>query len=211
MKRFAALFLAVLVVFSMAACGSEPVSTVDPTDGMSVEECYLAIMDSKNAEEMSEYICVGKAEDYYSNVEKLFGGDTFTVSADYSGTYGGYEVYYLTIKSKTDKSKTMSNFEIFKKEGDDYKLALDAETISKINTECLCPTCKGVGSFTTGGNACGICGGTGVQYYPNAYFDAGTNMWMGETRACSGCAGAGHMGGTTTNCSTCHGRKYVFK
>lgn len=211
MKKLAALFLAVLVVFSMAACGSEPTTTIDKTDGMSAEECFLAIAYADSVEEMANYICVGEAKDYYERVKSLFGGDTFSVTAEFSGTYEDYEVFYLTIKSKTDKSKEMANFEIFKKVGDDYKLALDAEAISKINTECLCPTCKGAGAFTTGGNTCGICGGTGVQYYPNAYFDAGTNMWMGETRACSGCAGAGHFGGSTKTCSTCHGRKYVFK
>ncbi len=210
MKKIAALFLVVLVVFSMAACGNASTPTIDTTDGVSVEECFLAIAYSKSAEEMAKYVSVGDAKDYYGNVKNLFGGDTYTVKAEFAGTFENYEVFYLTIKSNTDKSKEMKNFEIFQKVGDDYKLALDADAISKINTECLCPTCKGAGNFTSGGTACAICAGTGVQYYPNAYFDAATGLWQGETRACSGCAGAGYMGGSAKTCTTCKGRKYVF-
>ena len=208
MKKIVALLLAVLVVFSMAACGSK--SDIDASDGISVEECFLAVAYSKSAKEMAKYLCAGDAEEYYGRVKNLFGGDTYTVTAEFSGTYKDYEVFYLTVKSKTDKSKEMKNFEIFKKVGNDYKLALDAKTINEINENCVCPTCNATGTAMGGGTACAICAGTGVQYYPNAYYDAGTGMWQGETRACSGCAGAGYLGGSVKTCTTCKGRKYVF-
>lgn len=208
MKKIVALLLAVLVVFSMAACGSK--SNIDASDGISVEECYNAVIRSKSAAEMNKYLSTNNANEYFFKVQNLFGGVKCEASAEYAGKYADYEVYYITIRDLDNKSKTMSNFEIFKKEGNNYYLALDAKTINEINENCVCPTCNATGTAMGGGTACAICAGTGVQYYPNAYYDAGTGMWQGETRACSGCAGAGYLGGSKKTCTTCKGRKYVF-
>ena len=210
MKKLAALFLAGILCLTFAACGGGT-TKINKADGLSAEECYLGVIESNSAKEMSEYTYGDAAEDYYDNVEHLFGGDDFSVKAEYSGKYKEYDVFYLTVTSKSNKSKQMSNFELFKKVDNDYLLVLGRDLINEVNRECVCPTCGGTGGASTHGNACAICAGTGVQYYPNSYFDAGTGMWMGETRACSGCGGAGYLGGTTSgNCGTCHGRKYVF-
>lgn len=211
MKKLAALLLAIMVVFTLAGCDNGT-STINSTDGISVEECMLAVIHSKSAAEMAPYVSVGDANDYYNNVKNLFAGDTFSVKAEKSGHYNGYEVFYITIKSNSDKSKTMSNFEIFEKKGNNYYIALDADTINEINQNCVCPTCAGTGGVTTGGNVCGICSGTGVQTIPNAYYDATLNMWMPQTSACGGCGGSGYAGsGTFTPCGNCDGRRYVFE
>ncbi len=208
MKKIVALLLAVLVVFSMAACGSK--SDIDASDGISVEECYNAVIHSKSAAEMNKYLSTNNADKYFFKVQSLFGGVKCEASAEYAGEYADYEVYYITIRDLDNKSKTMSNFEIFKKEGNNYYLALDDKVINEINENCVCPTCEGSGSALSGGTTCPICSGTCVQYFPNAYLDAATGMWQGETRACSGCAGAGYLGGSEKTCTTCKGRKYVF-
>lgn len=210
MKKLAVLFMVVMVVLSFAACGNGDIDSIDKSDGLSAEECYLGVINSKSAEEMCEYTYGDDATEFYGNVEKIFGDDSFTVKAEHSGQYKGYEVYYMTVKSKTDKSKQMSNFELFKEKDGSYYLVLDSDLINEVNRECKCPTCDGSGAATVGGNACAICAGTGVQYYPNTYYDAGTGMWMGETRACSGCGGAGYLGGSSASCHTCDGRRYVF-
>ncbi len=214
MKKLAALFLVVILCLTFAACG-DGTTSIDSTDGLSVEECFLGVIGSDSADELAEYICTNNADTYFQKVKQLFGDDSYSVEAEYSGKYKDYEVYYLTLKSRTDSSKQMSNFEIFKKQGDNYYLALDDATISEINTKCLCPTCGGTGTTVSGsmGNACGICAGTGTQYTPNAYYDATLGMWMGQYTACSGCAGSGHIGGTTTtnSCATCLGRRFVFE
>ncbi len=86
----------------------------------------------------------------------------------------------------------------FKKIGD--KLYNSEEVIQKT----YCSNCGGSGTIYTGGSVCGICGGTGQQYIPNAYYD-NIMGWQGQWQMCSGCAGAGHFGGTSEICSNCHG------
>ena len=211
MKKLAALLLAIMVVFTLAGCDNGT-ATVDSSDGVSVEECYWSVIHSKSADEMAAYVSVGDANDYYGNVQNVFGSDTYSVKAEASGHYDGYEVFYITVQSNSDKSKTMSNFELFEKKGNNYYLVLDADTISEINQNCVCPSCAGTGGITTGQNTCGICGGTGTQYIPNAYYDAGTGMWMGNYISCSGCGGSGHIGSSSfTPCDNCDGRRYVFE
>ena len=211
MKKLATHFLAILVVFTLVACDSNNSTQTINTNGRSVETCYTAIIHSKSADEMAPYVSVGNAADYYANVEKLFGDDSFSVRAEPSGNYNNYEVFYITVTSKNDKNKTMSNFELFQKKNNDYYLVLDADTISEINRECVCKTCGGTGGTTTGQNVCGICCGTGVQTIPNAYYDAALGTWMPQTIGCGGCGGSGHIGmGSSNPCHTCHGRRYVF-
>lgn len=210
MKKLVALLLAIMVVLSLAGCGNGT-TTVDVSDGISVEECYWSVIHSKSADEMAPYVSVGDADDYYGNVQNLFGSDSYSVKAESSGNYNGYEVYYMTVKSNNDKSKTMSNFELFEKKGDNYYLVLDADTINEINQNCVCPSCAGSGGITTGQNTCGICGGTGIQTIPNAYYDAALNMWMSQNIGCSGCGGSGFLGsGSFVPCGTCNGRRYIF-
>lgn len=135
MKKLAALLLAIMVVFTLAGCDNGT-ATVDSSDGVSVEECYWSVIHSKSADEMAAYVSVGDANDYYGNVQNVFGSDTYSVKAEASGT----------------------------------------------------------------------------QYIPNAYYDAGTGMWMGNYISCSGCGGSGHIGSSSfTPCDNCDGRRYVFE
>ena len=68
----------------------------------------------------------------------------------------------------------------------------------------FCPACGGSGFHTEGGVICAICGGAGVQYIPNQWFDG--TMWHGNYVGCSGCGGSGYaVMPSTVPCSTCGG------
>lgn len=56
-----------------------------------------------------------------------------------------------------------------------------------------CPSCGGNGQvLISDRTVCGICGGSGLQYIPNQYYDQ-IMGWMGGYIACSGCGGSGYV------------------
>ncbi len=69
-----------------------------------------------------------------------------------------------------------------------------------------CGSCGGAGVIaqTSGESVCAICGGTGQQYIPNAYYDSALNTWQGQYMVCSGCGGSGYFT-TYRVCNACGG------
>ena len=70
-----------------------------------------------------------------------------------------------------------------------------------------CHQCNGQGRVVDSvgtGSVCSICGGTGVQWQQEQYYDA-IRGWQTRqyTVACAGCAGTGYVGGTPTTYKTC--------
>ncbi len=215
MKKIIALALAIMMVFSFVAC-TDSDSTRDKGRGkssdretVSVKECVAAVLNAENTEELKPYIS-SYTDEYAEQIMEAYPNDDYKVSVEKLGKFEEFEVYCCSITSASDPDYSNKFVSPFKKTDDGYLMECDADVLNRIASDCVCGTCNGTGSLTTGANTCGICAGTGVQYFPNAYFDAALQMWMGETRACSGCAGAGSFGGTSTVCPTCNGSCLVF-
>ncbi len=211
MKKILAIILAMVMVFSLAACGdpdsgnSGGKKNSSKDNGLSVKQCVTQLLNAKSEEDIAEVV-VDNYDGYAETILEMFPDDDYTVTVKKLGTHDGYEFYSYSVKQVSDSDFTREGIEVFVKTDDGYKIANNPEKLEELVSEVTCGTCNGSGSVISGsGNTCGICGGTGVQYYPNSYYDATLQMWMGETRACSGCGGAGNFGSTTTSCGTCGG------
>lgn len=212
MKKLTALFLAIMVVFTFAACENKENKKSKYKDkGMSAAECYAAVIEAETLEEFEKYTINKDGQEYYEGLKESIGGRKYSVEAKKLGEFKDYEVFGMVCTSKTDKNEVVKNFELFEKKGDDYYLVLNASIAEELYEQCLCNACKGNGTITTGQNICSICSGTGVQTIPNAYYDA-VMGWMPQTVGCGGCGGSGYTGNThTTDCSTCKGIGFIFK
>ena len=192
--------------------GKNEISDTKQKKAETAATCYSNAIHANSAEELAKYTCGDNAEDYYENVKNNFGESTYDVKAEYAGTFKEYDVYYLTLTDKNDSDNKRSYFEFFSEEDGEIRLLLSADVVNEAVEACACASCGGAGGTMTGQIICGICGGTGVQTIPNAYFDPTLNMWMPQTSACSGCGGSGHASeGTFTPCGPCLGRGFLFQ
>lgn len=185
--------------------------TAEQKKAAAVADCYRNAIQSKSASELARYTCGDDAENYYENVKNNYGGSSYSVEAEHAGTFQGYDVYYLTVADKQNADNKKSYFEFFSEQDGEVRLLLSADVVNEAVEACVCSSCGGAGGTMTGQIVCGICGGTGVQTIPNAYFDPTLNMWMPQTNACGGCGGSGHTSeGTFTPCAPCLGRGFLF-
>ncbi len=219
MKKLMTMVLALALACSLTACGNSKKATKSshrdddskPTvsETNTVEECLTAVLNARSAAELDGWI-TDNFDGYYEQMKGHFPADDYVVSVEKLGEFQEREVYTFTITEAGKSDAPVSGVEVFKKDGTQYRVETNQEFIGKLVEECTCRTCDGSGKLVTSNHVCGVCAGTGVQYYPNTYYDAATNMWMGETRACSGCAGAGTLGGAASECPTCHGHGLAF-
>lgn len=209
-----ALFTITLALVSalLIACASPvvtPMKELTKNDAEAVEkaeECLLGLLNSSTHDEISKYV-TESSESYSENLLRLFPKSDYTVNLKALGSLEGHDFFAYTIKSKSDNTVNASGIEVFTSTDKGYVVENNTEVLEKLKTACFCKTCKGTGTISAGGNTCGICGGTGQQYYPAVYYDAALHMWQGQFMACSGCGGAGHTGGSTVICPACHGNK----
>lgn len=223
------LLLAVLYLVSivMAACsrvdnddvfaadeqGSGTVGDMDRENVPSIqsaEYCMLGVLNADSAEALDP--SVTENSDIIANrILQLFPDDhNYTVEMKKLGSYKEHDAYECTIRNRTDPNYSNTTVELLLRKDSGYEIETNQDIISEIASNCICPGCGGAGFFSSGGNVCGICGGTGQQYYPAVYFDVALQMWQGQFQACSGCAGAGRTGFIQIPCSICHGICYVF-
>lgn len=171
-------------------------------------ECLEGIMNEGDTESIKEFL----TDDSLDKAQELFehySGAEFEVTVEKAGDFEGYELYKYTAKVKNGEGEE-SGIVVLLAGDDGYKLCMDPKVHQNINENILCASCSGTGSVLSGGNACGICGGTGQQYIPNAYFDAALGMWQGQYQACSGCGGAGMTGASYVPCASCGGCGLIF-
>ncbi len=224
MKKWMAVLVAMLLVVSLTACGDSkkqkskndddddngsPDSTVSQTDVELAEECYEDVLNAKSAGELDGLV-TDNYDGYYAKVRDAFPESSYAASLEKVCDYEEYEVYSCEIKDCVKDEVLVTGYEVFKRNGDRYLLVSEDAVLQAVSTKFRCGVCAGSGSQMTQGNTCAICGGTGVQYQANAYYDAALQMWMGQTTACPGCAGSGKVGAVTSVCSNCGGRGLVF-
>lgn len=220
MKKWMAVLLVLVLVLicALTACGKNKISHDDGDNGGETEveqgrtaqECLSAVVNAKAPEDMDDLV-TNNYDGYFDRIKETLPADKYTVTANKIGSYGEHDVYSCTIKETAKPESSITCLEVFKKGDGGYRIETNQEILDEIVEKCMCGTCNGSGKTAVQGNTCAICAGTGVQYYPNTYYDAATNMWMGETRACSGCAGAGTLGGAASECPTCHGHGLAFR
>ena len=160
---------------------------------------------AQTTEEMAKYV-TGADESKLQQLVEHYPKDKGDVTVEYVGSYKNYDMfmYSLSYNGETFEEGML----MLQPEMQGYKLCLDSQIQQDMIDHCQCSSCSGAGSFYSGGMTCGICAGTGMQYYPNVYFDG--NMWQGQYMGCSGCGGAGHIGGTWTGCVLCGGSGWRF-
>lgn len=231
MKRAIAIVSVIAVVMSFAACGNTlspsglsvgkvtPVQTTTtaptpeiqwPNDDLALQ-CMEAVVNCPSAEELAPYL-TNDSQDQAESLAEIGSPGQYTVDAQYKGEYKGYDMYIMAVTDKIIDEIFQINVVLMERNEDCYKMCQNPATLQQLQEYLTCTVCHGSGSIVTGNrNACGICGGTGVQYIPNAYYDAVMNMWMGQTIGCGGCGGAGYIGANTTaTCSHCAGTGMVF-
>lgn len=230
MKKITALLLAILTVLTLSACkdkktsnkndetenepkSSQSQSTENPssltkTDDELAKETLERLMAAKTYEDLTP-IVTKNSQEYFNGVRGISSLDDYKVTVKKIGDYKDYVFYNYELIAQNDPENTKKGVELFKKENGNLIIENDPTIQGEIVQNCVCPTCSGSGNITSQ-NTCGICGGLGTQYYPNAYYDAAMQMWMGETRACSGCGGAGHHGSNTSSCNNCGGVGFKF-
>lgn len=118
--------------------------------------------------------------------------------------------FMLYVIKYTRDGQELKGPELFTKEDGKLKLYLNLSELETVYKSLLCPDCGGSGTIHTGAIVCGICSGTGQQWYPNVFFDG--NMWQGAFQACSGCGGSGFTDpGTVVACPRCGGVGMIRK
>ena len=216
MKNLLALVFVLLFTLSVTACGSNSskddiLSQVSnkSTDKAKATEIILTLCNSDDPDEIKELV-TDNDDEMIDRIIEAFPGDDYNVKLEKFGKYKDYIVYKYTLTRDSEPGRSVSGLEIFKKKNGKMYIANDVETINAFTEDCTCNNCNGTGTGTTVQNACGICGGTGVQYYPNSYYDSALNMWVGETRACSGCGGSGGHSTNSSACTNCDGVGFVL-
>ena len=227
MKKFASILVVLSLILSLAACsgnssnsstGTPDKNTTattqapEPLDVSHTEQaaadCLKGYLVAANADEAAAY-CTEKSLAVY---QPQLPGQNLKVDTQFLGNYGDYDFYTFQVVFTDTNEASHSGICMYYRAQDGYLLCEDAETVQEACGHLTCGTCQGTGVITSGNQtACGLCGGTGMQYIPNAYFDPGMNMWMGQHMACGGCGGSGMTGSVTTNaCGGCGGMGLVF-
>lgn len=213
MKRFTCIAIILSMVLLFAACGAgnprQSVPAVEP-DAQLAAQCLQGMIQAETVEDMKTFM----TEDSHNRAQEMFDHYTLkevTVKAEYKCHNNGYDVFSYTIESAGETAE--EGVAMFFREEDGYKLCVNATAQEKLVKDLQCKLCSGSGMIVVGNpSTCGICGGTGMQYYPNVYFDATLNTWMGQHMACSGCGGAGTIGaGGSMTCSACQGVGLLFQ
>lgn len=168
------------------------------------EECLLGFINAKSIEEAASFATADTAEDV-QNTWASFSGNTFRAEVSFAGEFEGLHVFLCKLIPGGSDQVYTTTLAIMRQQDDHYILCLQQSIQNHLVAQCLCPACNGNGQIYTGGNVCGICAGTGQQYYPNVYYDAALQMWQGQYQSCSGCAGAGHTGSNQLTCISCRG------
>ena len=234
MKKLICTLLALTLALTLPACGKKETSAqtggnpsywdddqtsttaattqVQLTDGGTLAAQGLENLIKADTAEAAKAFMTEDSWDMAQTLIDIFPDEEPEVTAEIKASNGEYAICYYTVHFPSHTEPFQSGYAIFQRGEDAYKLCENAEVHNKVIAPYLCNTCGGGGSVTTGTPVtCAICGGTGTQYIPNAYYDAGMNMWMGQYMGCSGCGGSGHIGGTTTSiCGTCTGVGFVF-
>lgn len=179
-------------------------------DSVLAAQCLTDLICAKTEEEAKATL----TEDSHDRAGQLmehYPDGTPEVTAEFHSSRDGYDIYYYTIRYP-DLDGEETGYTLFKKVDGRYLLCVNTQVQQSVFSHYQCSTCGGSGNGTPGSQiTCGICGGTGQQYIPNAYFDPGTNMWMGQYIGCSGCGGSGHTGNIpATPCPACNGIGYRF-
>lgn len=175
------------------------------------EECLLAVISATTVEQITPYLDTDSADraqallDYYSKTSP-------SVTVEYSCSVDSYDVFHYTTVYAPGDGEFEDDYAVLKPQGDRYVVTVNPDVINYVKAQKSCHSCSGSGVVTSGNrNTCGICGGTGSQYIPNAYYDSATGMWMGQHMSCSGCGGAGYTGiGTNITCENCNGTGIDF-
>lgn len=217
MKKLLVLLMAMLMLFSLCACGDEGENKKDDPSGsssldeetMNAKECLSKLLNSDDAEELEKLVTT-PSEEYFENVNNAYPDNDYKIKAKKIGSHDGLDVYHFEVNKKSDSSFSVKGIELFRETEDGMIIENSQDVINEFLEDCTCSDCGGSGSVVSGGTPCAICAGTCVQYFPNTYFDPATNMWMGETRACSGCAGAGTVGAISRTCGNCDGYGVEF-
>ena len=184
--------------------------TTFPNEDLATQ-CMHSILQAKTAEEMDAFLTDGTKEKTTMLLEHYPDGEA-NITMRHAAQYKNYDIFYYTISYK-DVDFKEENITILCRGKTGYQLCLEDAVNKEIVTTFTCSQCGGGGKTITSDPAvCGICGGTGVQWNPNVYFDSTLNMWMGQNVACSGCGGSGQMSGVNQiTCSGCNGLGLKFQ
>lgn len=219
MKKIFTLIFTLTMVFMLVGCNNgnndtnslngnsifENSSAVKEASELATE-CLESLVNAKNTTEAAAWL-TADSQDRAQSILNFYKGLPLEVKVEYKKSFKGYDIFYYEVRNTNTNELFDSSFSALCREGDKYLVCLSQQMQSDIHKEFLCKKCNGSGNTSTNiSTACGICGGTGFQYIPNAYYDAALNMWMGQNMACSGCGGSGHIGGgSNTTCTGCNG------
>ena len=221
MKLKAILALTILLTTILCGCQSLVLSTPAPSTDHSTDpvitfddqlaaEALTALVEAKSGEELATWLC-DNSKDLADALLAHYQGRDVSVKAQYRTKFQDYDIFYFEMK---DSSGEMieSGYCLFEKNGDTYLCCVNSEIQQAMLDAFRCKLCVGTGQINNSTwNVCGICGGVGTQYIPNAYFDPATNMWMGITQACGGCGGAGGFySGLPISCANCGGDGFLI-
>lgn len=198
LRRILALLLACAALLSLSACSDTGAKTEKTK---AAQECIANLFQARDVQTVTEYLTADSydtAEAVLSDCKSLLVEN----EPEYHGRYEGYDVFALTVKYRTS-GEVSTIFVLLKEENGSYKFCANEEVLLKAQDDIICNVCAGNGKVQHGGQVCSICGGTGQQYIPNAYYDGW--MWQGLWQACAGCGGAGRFGVSYRNCAYCAG------
>ena len=181
-----------------------------PSEDLAVQ-CMQAVVTADVAQDVAPWI-TENSQNKAQSLANYYPGAYYTVRMKHVATAGNYDIFSYYLEEAVEGGQKEESYCLLYRAGDRYQLCAHEQTQQDITNRFLCALCGGSGSIRTGNPiACGICSGTGWQYIPNAYYDAGTNMWMGQHIGCGGCGGSGWTGTyTTITCAGCHGIGYNF-
>lgn len=213
-KRFISVAIVLSVVLMLAACGATGARQSQPAiepDPQLAAQCLLTMIQAETIEGVKACL-TEDSQDRAQEMKTHYVVTDVTVEAKFECAYKDYEIFSYVVKT-ADGETWEDGAAMFLRDENGYKLCVNADKQSQLVKDMQCKLCSGGGMIVVGNSSvCGICGGTGTQYYPNVYYDATLNTWMGQYMACSGCAGSGTIGaGGSVTCTACGGAGILFR
>lgn len=195
--------------------GTEPAPTEKPAvfDPQEMSAmCLAAISAAANEEELKPLLTIDSRE-RIPGLLTYYGSQERDVITEYKLSTGGYDIFYYEMHDSGSGEPFERGYCLLVPQDDHYVLCANAEVQMEVLDPYFCKTCDHTGTVYTGNRtACAICGGTGWQYLPNAYFDPVMNMWMGQNVGCGGCGGSGYVSGQSASiCPSCNGHGLIFQ
>ena len=220
MKYVWKLMIAICAAALLCACGPdtepfapaetrEPVVLPEPTVSQGAAdkalETFRNVIKAETPEQLAPYVA-GADDARLLQLISYYPKGEGQVDIRYSGTCDGYDLFSYDLRY--DGETFEKGILMMVEENDQYKICMDPQVHEQMRSKLLCGGCGGAGGAYNGGMICAICGGSGQQLIPGAWYDG--NMWHDQWIGCGGCGGSGRTGGSWATCPFCGGTGVDF-